>query len=914
MKKFMLALSICLCMLSALLFVGCDKKIVSATVKQGTIDTIVFENQQLDTSDLVVTFVFDDDSTIDVAADKLSIGTIDTSVVGQTTLTVTYKGFSFDIPIQVKKLEIQSATITAGTLNKTVLLGGTLDTSNVSVRYTLNDNTYVNIPANRLTFGSIDTSTEGQKQLDISYTISTDNTYTFSTTINVLDPQKGIDEHIKSAQVKQGTIDLEIFEGETLVTSNVVLTITLKDDSVVDVAATQLNFSAFDNTTVGENDLAIGFCDFTYTIQIEVKSLADQYTVSNFTSLLLTEFTSNNDTKSNSQIEFVNKNTVITVGDDNPVDFRIEATHTQGVNTISLTKVRTNFVVKIKDGTEYTVLEQNQLATYAILDTENSTIDFTEAAIGHEFEVEISPKNCDGVYLLPSQATRTLKFKVVDGYNVYDAKHLSVFDNMPTDKWTELKTSIGVQDINAKNVILLKSITITDSDIPSSHFWATSTTGYSELVNKTNLALEGSFIDATSARNLNSVYKRIVGDNDDFTFYGNGFSVNAQALSKAVVDAENNVIVVPKKSGDPSSYITTHTSLFKLIPQLTFTNGEYDEEEVSEHQSRPSKGKATFDSIYFLGNGQRTDEAVYSGSIILCKARAVNFTAQNTIYKDFFIGYFGEYGLSTTEGVDSAKFMLKDTKGYNNYNTHLYLWGVEDCMLVNTTLSMCGGPVIIADHVGYGNGDTYNNYNKTTGAGGYPSHINAIGCTLQSYIGGSEPWFTTYGATEQISTLKTANALFTPLGKSITTTYTPEVGDPTPNALNMILVFKNCSAKGITAGSINRGWMRIFDTQEDYNKYYDTTSPEKTTYGFDLGSENFGDNNTVAQKPYTTTGNPLYFESSRSGGYTNSAVQTNGDTTLNTSTGQGTSYADGKYVNVYMPGVGAIIELFTQTA
>ena len=220
---------------------------------------------------------------------------------------------------------------------------------------------------------------------------------------------------------------------------------------------------------------------------------------------------------------------------------------------------------------------------------------------------------------------------------------------------------------------------------------------------------------------------------------------------------------------------------------------------------------------------------------------------------------------------------------------------------------MCGGPVIIADHVGYGDGDKYNNYNKTTGNGGLPTHINAIGCTLESYVVGTEPWFATYNATGQVSQLKNANALFTPLGKTFTKTYTPaDGGSPTPDAMNMIIVYKNCSAKGIVAGSINRGWMRIFETQEQYDKYYDQENPEKTTYGFDLGGERFGDHNEVASKPYTTTGNPIYFESSASGGYTNSAVQTNGDTTITS----GKSYADGKYTNVYMPGVGTILELF----
>lgn len=899
MKKIFIAVSICLCLLGGVLFAGCNNnKIISAEVKQGTIETTVLKDQNLDTQNLVVVFTLGNKKTVEVGADKLTLGQIDTSALGKTTLTVTYKDFSFDITITVK--QITSGQIVQNTLKTKILKNSTLDTSNAQAKFVLNDQTTITVPANRLSFGIIDTTTLGTKQLSVSY-----KGFTFNHQIEVVE-LAGAD--IASGEVKENTLATEIYEGEPLDTSNVVAVFTLNDDTKVEVTASELTFEPFDNQNAGNNVLKIVYDTFDFDVIIKVKSVADKYSVSRFESLLLTEFAQNNRAKDDKKFEFIDKNTVITVGDDNPVDFRIEATHIEGSSSIQLSKVRTVFEVKIKRFGNWIVLTDDELASFASLDTANTTIDFSDNAIGEEFQVTIYPENCDGIYLLPSQAKRTVEFKVVDGYNVYDAKHLSVLDNINTQKWSAIKTELGIQDVTVKNVVLLNSFKITDSDIPSDHFWTENRTGYSELTSKTNLTLKGSFIDENGDFALNSVYKRFIGDNDDFCFYGNGFSIDVQQLSKSVVDVEKNAVNIVKDSDDKPSYITMHTALFKFLPQLTLqSDGSYDEGEPAEFQCRPSTGKVTLDSIYFLGNGKRTDEPVYSGSIILCKSRAVNFVAQNTIYKDFFIGYFGEYGLSTTDGIKSSEFVLKNTKGYNNYNTHCYFWGVEDVKLINTTLSMCGGPVIIADHVGYGDGDKYNNYNKTTGNGGLPTHINAIGCTLESYVVGTEPWFATYNATGQVSQLKNANALFAPLDKTFTKTYTPaDGGSPTPDAMNMIIVYKNCSAKGIVAGSINRGWMRIFETQEQYDKYYDQENPEKTTYGFDLGGERFGDHNEVASKPYTTAGNPIYFESSASGGYTNSAVQTNGDTTITS----GKSYADGKFTNVYMPGVGTILELF----
>ena len=716
-------------------------------------------------------------------------------------------------------------------------------------------------------------------------------------------------DKIISAQVKQGTIETTIVKDEQLDTQNLVVVFTFGNKTTIEVGASDLELGQIDTSTVGQKALTVKYQDFEFEIQIQVKSLADRYSVSSFESVLLTEWTKNNKEKDDKRFEFINKNTTIIVGDDNPVDFLIDATGIEGMDIITLTNVRTNIEVKIKDGESFKTLGEN-LSTYATVDTKNTTVDFTDNAIGQEFEVTICPQNLDKDYLSQSEATKTARFKVVDGYNVYDAKHLSVLDNVNTQKWSKIKTELGIENISAKNIIILNNLTITDNDIPADHFWTKSRTGYSELQAKTNLSLNGSLIDATGDFEINSIYKRFVGDNDDFCLYGNGFSIDVQQISKSVIDVSNNPVNVVKEDGDQASYITMHTSLFKFIPQLTkLSNGSYDEDEPVTNGCRPSMGKATFDSIYFLGNGGRTDDPTYSGSMVLCKSNNVNFVAQNTIYKDFFIGYMTECGLSTTEGIPSTTFLMKDTKGYNNYSCHLYCWGAENVKLVNSTLSMCGGPVIIADHVGSNNKNKYNNYDKTTGAGGLPTHINAIGCTLESYVVGNEPWFATYNATEQVATLKTADALFNPLGKSITTTYTSEAGT-TPNAINMILVYKNSAAEGMTAGYINRGWMRIFETQEQYDKYYAEENPEKTTYGYDLGDETFGGNNTVASKPYTVTGNPIYFESSASGGYTNSGVQTNGDTSISS----GVSYADGKYINVYLPGVGAILEVFNKQA
>ena len=108
-----------------------------------------------------------------VYASDLTVSGIDTSVAGNKTLTVTYRGVEATKTIQV--VGVESITVVAGSVKNEVLVGETYDTSLISatVRYT--DGTTEVLGIEELTVGTVTTDAAGEQLLGITYLDKTVN-------------------------------------------------------------------------------------------------------------------------------------------------------------------------------------------------------------------------------------------------------------------------------------------------------------------------------------------------------------------------------------------------------------------------------------------------------------------------------------------------------------------------------------------------------------------------------------------------------------------------------------------------------------------------------------------------------------------------------------------------------------------
>lgn len=660
---------------------------------------------------------------------------------------------------------------------------------------------------------------------------------------------------IENAQVKNGTLATTIAKGEELDTSKTIVIVNYSDSSTKEVESKDLTFGEIDINVVGTQKLKISFEDYSFEVPIKVVATeADVSTITSLNSRLLNEFNANKSTQGadNKEMEFLDRNQILMVGDDNPFNFRLFASGIDGagVRRTNITRVRTNVKIEEKQGNTYTELTGDNLNSVVEIDTVNTTLDFKESAIGKTYRVTVSAVNVDEDYLEEGGATTsfTTELQVVDGYNVYNAKDLSLYDNVHSS-YDAIKPT--TQDVKA--LILQDNIAITKDDVRQDAFWSESAPHYSaSLSNLTDQPIIGTPIDSGDE----GVYHRVLADGETFGMYGNYFTIDAKSFPKMVLEFKNpdNGVNVEK-----SEYMTAHLSLF------------FNESLASN----PNASTVNWANIHFVGNGELNARPENSGTIILSKAKVVNFNATNNITHYFYITNFFSY--EEPLRADQGNNVLLNCKAFKSYQTLIYTWGVKNLKIVNCELRDAGGPVMIADHCKQDDNDT-------TGTTGYTSSIDIINSNLESKVTGKEPWFTVYGAGELFGQLAMADQLFTGVDQSgndnglpknnvtMTAGYANDNGTKVPK-VNFVAVMKSGSVQGLSSKRI-KGYIRVFETQLDYDKFYALENPEKTTYGLDMS------NSSVVDRVFNDPTSSIYFESSKSGGYINTNVETNNDLTM----------------------------------
>lgn len=657
------------------------------------------------------------------------------------------------------------------------------------------------------------------------------------------------EEKIVSGTIKNGTLSTTLTKGSVLDTSNMTAVFVQKDGKLVEVDSKDLKIGSIDTTKVGNQILTITYKDFSFNVSIKiVASEADVNAIALLESQLLKEFYSNRGNQQNKQEEFFVKDEPLYVGDDNAFNFRINASGIDGSGNLinDIEKVRTNIVVEKNNNGSYEKLVGELLDSMVVIDTENTTLDFTENAIGNEFRVTVSAVNRD--YAYEESATMfTANISVIDGYNVYTAKELSLYDNTSFG-YNEIKNGLGVKGLQVNGIVLQGDISITKDDVRQDLFYTESHGNYATASNLTDQEVAGTPIDDPG----NGVYYRRIKSGEEFNFIGNYFSVSLKDFPKMVVEGVNDLTKGVVANGD-KEYITSHLCVFYTINE--------DEDTIK------TDTLVNWKNLFFIGNGELNADPINSGSIILMKNYRVNFNAYNTITHNFYIGYFLALGDDSNDL--NGHYLIDKCKGYNSYQCLFYVWGAKDLIVRSSEYLHSGGPAMIVDHV------------DPDSVGGNPSRVNIISSNISSEVTGKEPWFTVYGASQIVAQLVRFEELFDGTYASsglIKTDKTIVSGTANDNGiqipkLNLIVAMKSGDAQGLTSSRI-KGYVRMFDSIDDFNVYYGINDSENkvTTYGLDM------DKSQLVDKAMNS--GYVYVESSGNGGYINQGFADNFDASI----------------------------------
>lgn len=463
----------------------------------------------------------------------------------------------------------------------------------------------------------------------------------------------------------------------------------------------------------------------------------------------------------NKQTEFAVLDAAYQVGDDNAFNCKPLVTfikvnkETGATLPAGVSDWNYEIQVLVKEGEEFVALAETNEYIEKI-DSQKCAIDFSEAAIGKEFQVVVKPEGLTEEQEASGHYQTSFEFTVIEGFNAYSALDLAYIENRPNpvdgngeegtdlerEAWLKFKEEKGIDlEYKPAAVILHNDIKVTKADVPSYYFWT---------------AEEVSKLDADYNRVVGSMrdrmdfYRRHLEEGEEFKLLGNYFKIDNSELP--VIVRENDKVT-------PEGTVISHTALFKF--------------------SGAGDANVEFAHLRIVGNAGRTENAILSGGQILIKVTGPQMLAYNNISVNTFIHYFAEHNEDSKTADNTTVFTVEKCKGYNAFNSFLYNWG-SHMIVKDSELIGAGGPIVIQDHC---------NSSKDNHPG-YIPEVEFINSKVESFVAGSEGWFKIVQADSLVPGIKQLSQIFNMVGKTFVVPN--DETDPAKQAtfLNLISVTK----------------------------------------------------------------------------------------------------------------------------
>lgn len=875
------------------------KAVSGISIFSGIADTLR-NGYAVDYSNLVLYIDYTDGTHEQKKASELAGVTFGGTGVDATSFSVTYEGFTATKTL--KLINIVSISALNNTVPASVLQGATLSYESIklTVVYDNGEVYLVGIEDANLTItpAEFDTVTPGTKSLTFTY-------FGQTTSVNIL--VKGV----QSVEVIGGILTT-VNVGQKLDTSDILVRIMYSDGTYfyADINSPYLEIGNIDTSSEGTKTLVIKYQGVEGKINIEVVSVKIEGLI--FGALLPDELVARESYKKN----FKDSSSAYRVGDDNPYYFYlnvVQLDENDNIVDVDGKTIPTAAKVYLVENGSETELTGDALTNMVEFNSAMNSYDFTDAAVGKTFRLEIRPADKNS-YVDEKSVTKSHTVTVVDGYNIYEAWELNIITNVkhdvhgnfgePLDQSEVVKSFLAKRGVtrptNLAGVVLHCNLDIKVEDIPAEYLY--------EYTDANGVKQKGLYDQ------LGIFHLGLKVEQKTFDIYGNYYSIYSYNIPP----------VVPKGFANNDDEFSS-SDLFKLklnyatMPMSDFGDAGYnpnydyakDVMYPQIHASIVAGNEKPFEN-YIVNvrdiatrdndpnsNDQSASERHMRG--LNCYKVGENVTNMTNINIDAYMESVVVEHSNSTLNLEKVKF-------YNAWQTHLFLWNDNryqtwmigrdtpppaymQNLVVNINdsfIAKSGGPVILAQ----------SNRTEVVGNHGLGVDVNVTGNSeLYSYVTGQEAWFVAVGQTQLAAQIRAMNALIT--GPGGPHGYTSKDKIQGVETMNMIMV--------------NMGTGINFGAPETYNGSFTNngvTGLLMSRPDFNHPNGNSFKNNMLDMYTQATGGQAPIFQSSAGGtAYTDGATGCFGIETGAPGAPTANFY-QGDYITLYYMGIGIMMEYY----
>ncbi len=548
------------------------------------------------------------------------------------------------------------------------------------------------------------------------------------------------DVKVTSISVKEGTLPTTVKQDTVIDYNKVIVVVKFSDGTTKELAVTSNGFKyqAVDTSVAGKATFKVTYADQETTVEVTVEAVEKNiYSVTEFSN---TEgykmYEVNKAEQSNKENEFYVKDAPYTVGSVNGYvcNPKVIAVDIMSGNDdeVELKNVKTTYEL-FEDGST-TALTGDNLTKY-LAKVDNNVYYFTPAANDKQFRLKITLSEEYDTILDTPFIEQTIK--VVDGYNVYDAKGLSVLDNTNNVAWAEIKdTKLAWDDqkltdyAGVKQVILHDEIVVAKKDLPAKYFWT-----------KNDEAVNGgiSYADALS-RLPENMQHLLVGSLKETSwgeawednsgrqrglYASNGIGLNGNYMQVSyedglVVDDKGNVTA-------PNGGIYIAWDFNDSAKNSGYAEPHYSFVAYKNVDETGANGNRIVQNVLFVGKTGKTDNTNLPAAIMMFH----NSMTENKATLDNIVAnsWFANVELNNRTVLD-----ISNCKWYSSFSQMVFGYYAKEINVTNSEMKRSGGPLFILQ--------------STTDSRGEDSVANEstvlnIDSTanMESWLSGREAWF-----------------------------------------------------------------------------------------------------------------------------------------------------------------------------